>query len=599
VTVLLWLLIYSSIIHSTPQAESEEADIAQLQQRLFDAETRLPSDIRPTNLLLSEFTDSSTPLVQSLALDFVLLQIYRNIVMGKLDKAINQLNIIEKQPSSIGAFSRQLYFRAVIALKRVDFEQVFILLNRINQLDMAQLRVNHQFDIYLLAANVYNKANVFDDAIGYANKALAIAQQSNSTLLECRALNSLAAIHYNKQAFPALETLANQVISLCIDSPYKSEIVTGYFYLGLWFGQQQNYDQEQQLLRKSIAQYMQLETPLAQAKVRLYLANSFLLDNNLLDADRELTQALAIIMPSNDVAAKTFGYHIKAILLEKMGLLDDAMFYFKRYLSAHEASSNQTKLINLAYLQKRFESKVSRQARDLDKAESELANLRDQQVSLKNWVMLLSALLVASISLFLFVFFKRKQALSLIQQQQRDELTQCFNLDYGVIKANELVIEAVKANRNVAMITCNIDKMDNINVNFNYDFGDIFLHSFAIKLSNVTKLNRVTIRKTGDEFILLLTNLTHHDMLELVRDVHNAPSGIIIDNQSIDAQLSTGCAFILYQKDLVSDNLLNSLVEQSLDALQYAKSQGGNCGYSKEGAQYRVVRAASTIKYSS
>lgn len=585
------LFVVAAPAHSRPQAEGHEAKLNSVKQRLLDAEIKLPSDIRATNKLLSELTESSEPLPPSLGLDLVLLQVYRNIVLGKLDKAQNQLQKIEKEQSTVSVFSRLLYFKAIIGLKRLDFEEVFILLNRMSQLKMDSLPPNHQFDFYILAASVYAKANVFEDAKGYANKALAIAKQSNNRLLECRAFNNLAYINFNVQKFSELETLSKRVISRCRGDQYIGELVSAYFYLALWHGNQQQYEEEQRLLSQSIEHYATLETPLQKAKVRLHLAKSLMQSENLLAAHEELNKALEIITSSSDIEAKTFGFNIKALLLEKMGLLDDAMFYFKHYLNAHKASSGQSKSINLAYLQRRFESKVSRQARDIDKAESELAVLKLQRTNLRNWVMLLSALLVASMSLFLFVFFKRKQALSLINQQQKDELTQCFNIDYGLLKAHELVDDATTNNASIAVIVCNIDQMESININYNYDFGDIFLHSFAVKLSGIRDENLVTIRKSGDEFLLVVSGCSYEEMLILVEDVHQALNDITIDNQPVEAQLSTGCAFDDQGDSVSGVDRLELLVEKATNGLAEAKDNGGNCGfYVDEKALTSLVR---------
>lgn len=565
--------------NDTPQTAAKISLLPSVEQRLLNAEVKLPSDIRATNKLLNDLTESTEPLPTELALNLVLLQVHRNIILGKLDKAQNQLNIIEQEQSSVDVFSRILYFKALIELKRLDFEKVFILLNRMSQLDMGSLSPNHQFDFYILAANIYAKANVFEDATGYANKALEIAKQSQNKLLECRAINSMAYINLSENKFPELETLSKRVISHCRGEQYIGELVSAYFYLALWHGQQQQYKEEQALLSRSIEHYSTLETPLQIAKVRLHLAKSLMHSERLVDADAQLNQALEIITSSNDVEAKTLGFNIKALLLEKMGLLDDAMFYFKHYLNAHKASSGQSKSINLAYLQRRFESKVNRQARDISIAESELASLRLERTNLKNWVMLLSALLVASVSLFLFVFFKRKQTLSMIEQQQKDELTQCFNVDYGLLKARELVDDALIRNKSIAVIACNIDNMEAININFNYDFGDIFLHSFAMKLSNLRDKNMISIRKSGDEFVLVVNDYSFNGVLELVEDVHQSLNGIVIDNQSVEATLSTGCAFYDQGTNVNDADRLDVIIEQAMNGLAEAKKRGGNCGY--------------------
>jgi len=588
--VLIFSLLLSPIASSESFEQELSAQITLMKAKLIAAETKLPSDIRATNVILS---DIDQPLHQSLAWDFLLLQIYRNIILGNLEQAQYQLDGIHQQQVSVQIFSRQLYLNAVIALKKHDFEKVFVLLNRMNQLDMSSLRANHKFDIYILAANVYAKAGVINDALGYANKALLIAKDFDNTLLNCRALNTLSFVHFTNSNLKALNIFSKRVLSLCIGEDYSGELVNGFFYLAMWHSKQQQYQQEQVLLRQSIAGYQKLKTPLAQAKVQLYLAHSLVNSGQLLDADNELKGALDIIIGSNDAEAKAFGYNTKAILLEKMGLLDDAMFYFKRYLSAHKASSSQTKLINLAYLQKRFESKVSRQARDLAKAESQYSQLKLEQTSLKNWILLLTSLLIISFTLFVFVFFKRKQTLSMIEQQQKDELTQCLNLDYGMLKANELINNAIKKKHNIAIIVCNIDQMDSVNLNFNYDFGDIFLHSFAMKLAEIGTENAITIRKSGDEFILLLSDLTESKMGELAQQVHHLLDDIVIDNQRFEAHLSTGCTFSQYQ-DNSAEPLLKSLLDDALSALCHAKSQGGNCGYIRSGSQYHRIIEPST-----
>lgn len=560
-----------------------------IKHRIFDAETRLPLDVRPANFLLNELTDSPDLLHQELAFDIVLLQIYRNIVLGKLDKGLNQLNIIEKQQSSLNIFSRQLYLRAIIALKKLEFENVFILLNRMNQLDMGVLDKHHQFAIYLLAAEVYSKANVVEDAIGYSNKALHIANKANNKRLQCRAINSLAAIYYQIANYSQLEASARQVSQLCQDAVYKGELAKAYFFQSLWHAKSQDFEQQQRLLTAAAELYAELEAPLEQAKINLHLANSLMHSERLLDADARLSAALSIITNSSDIEAKTFAYQIKANLLEKMNLLDDAMYYFKQYLTAHKASSMQTKSLNVAYLQRRFESKVSRQARELAKAEALLVSLDIEHTSLKNWVILLAALLVASMLLFLVVFYRRKQTLSMIEQQQRDELTQCFNVDYGLIRANELINDATKHKQGIGVIICNIDNMEAINQNYNYDFGDIFLHSFAVKLSNLRTNKVVTIRMSGDEFMLVCTSIERQTLRDLVCQIHQTLNGISIDNQTVKANLSCGSA-IVDDAD-IPDNPLDILTARAYGALGHAKASGGDCSFCAQDNEYIPVRS--------
>jgi len=565
------------------------------EQRLLEAETRLPSDIRATNELLAKITESETLPDNKMSLRLVLLQAYRNILLGKLDVAGGQLDAIEEQQSSRSTFSRILYFRAIIAQKRLDFEQVFLLLNRIDQLDAGEILFNHRFDIYILASTIHALANANDNAIGFANKALAIAQKNDNSLLACRAINSLSFIYLNNKKYSALYDSANAVMLRCNNDADIGELAHAYRHIAAWHSAQEQHQQAREALHKAIELYGTIESPLHRAITQLRLAKSLMTDNRLLEADVQLAKAMVVIESSSDLWAKTQGYIIKANLLEGMGLLDDAMFYFKRYLKAQKASNSQTKLLNIAYLQRRFESKVNRQAVEISRVEAQLSRLRIERESLKNWIYLLSSLLIGSISLFLFTFYKRKQSLSLIEQQQLDELTQCYSLDYGLLKANEVAEAALNRYQNVGVILCNIDKMEQINLSYNYDFGDILLHSFALKLIALQASDMLVIRKRGDEFMLVFTHCSCEQLLQLTRKIHPLLDNVTIDNQKISVSVSCGCAHFDSNHNQINHNVVDELMAHANMALKAAKSEEGSGGYYYEDGTLKEVTLGASL----
>ena len=217
-------------------------------QWLLDAESKLPSDMRATNALLLYVTESSPSLTTTQQFRLVLLQAYRNILLGQLDIADGQLDVIEKENAMLEVFSRILYFRAIIAKKRMDYEQVFLLLNRVDQLDTVGLLYNHQFDVYTLASMIHAQANAKDNALGYANKALEIATENNNSLLQCRAHNSLSFLYQSTEKFAELFLSANNVIKLCDSEKEAGELAHAYVYLAGWYSNAQESSEETNLV---------------------------------------------------------------------------------------------------------------------------------------------------------------------------------------------------------------------------------------------------------------------------------------------------------------------------------------------------------------
>lgn len=550
-----------------------------IDKQIANAEAKLPTDIRETNQLIDKLARDTLILTPQQSLRVDLLRIYSDITCGSVDRAESLINTIEQQRNSVTILSRLLYFRALIALKRFQFEKVFILLNRINQIPSDSVDIDHQFDVYILAANVHAQAFAYADAKGYATKALVMAHKTQTPARVCRALNSMAFIQQRSGDGDRIRALAQEVIEHCGETNEISELALAYRFLASWHHEHKEYIIEQSWLTRAIGYFNTLQSPIERSKTQLQLAKSLMLAGQLLDADGELTKALAFIELSSDIDAKTEAFHIKAQLLERMGLLDDAMFYFKRYLTAQRTISQQTASLNIAYLQRRFESKVNRQAIELEKSESQVSVLKHRQHELVNWVLLLSALLIAFILVAAFICFRGRQTFTLFESRQRDDLTQCYRGKYGIINAKKLCEVAKAKQQMVAAVVFRIDRMSSINDNYGHDTGDVLIQSFASKIKLYCASNGVIIRRENDEFLMFLRDCCSDRVSELVSELHQSMLEITIDNQLISGSISSGYAVSTQQELADSSILYERLVADCEHALAAASEEGGDSAY--------------------
>lgn len=135
--------------------------------------------------------------------------------------------------------------------------------------------------------------------------------------------------------------------------------------------------------------------------------------------------------------------------------------------------------------------------------------------------------------------------------------------------------EARRFNRKLGILIIDLDKFKDINDSFGHDAGDHVLQNIAIRISNAVRKIDTVSRFGGDEFIVLLPEISDEETAETVahRITETTARSFISGGHDFNVTISTGIA--IYPDD--AENI-NDLIKLADTAMYHVKQNGRN-GY--------------------
>ena len=157
------------------------------------------------------------------------------------------------------------------------------------------------------------------------------------------------------------------------------------------------------------------------------------------------------------------------------------------------------------------------------------------------------------------------------EMANRDFLTGLYNRRYFFSTANPIFLKAKRKNSNLVVAMIDIDKFKNINDTYGHDIGDICIKEVKKILSSSLRESDLIARFGGEEFCILLEDISKEDtdiLFEKIRK--NFESNLIdADGEKIKYTVSTGIAYGLSES-------LEHMIKLSDEALYEAKNGGRN-----------------------
>lgn len=160
-----------------------------------------------------------------------------------------------------------------------------------------------------------------------------------------------------------------------------------------------------------------------------------------------------------------------------------------------------------------------------------------------------------------------------------DELTGLPNRRYMQEKMQQLIASSYKHDTNSAIIILNLDNFKYINDTFGHDHGDKILKIVAQRLLRCVPEPNSIIRLGGDEFLVILTDLSPEQdqaldtVMKIAEEINTAiNTPFYLKKQKI--QTSTSSGIFIFQKSEVPEN---RLLKYADIALYNAKINGKNC----------------------
>ncbi|MDA7817277.1 sensor domain-containing diguanylate cyclase [Sulfurimonas sp.] len=168
--------------------------------------------------------------------------------------------------------------------------------------------------------------------------------------------------------------------------------------------------------------------------------------------------------------------------------------------------------------------------------------------------------------------------IELIREASEDSLTGLYNRRYFSKEAEKIYSESVSKNKNFSLLLMDLDKFKRINDTYGHSTGDKAIQATVQTIQDVLTKNDIAGRYGGEEFIVLLPDISLSDAVELAEEIRIKLQDyelVIDEDEIIKISISIGVAELEHKYD----NTLESLIKRCDQALYRAKLNGRNCVY--------------------
>lgn len=150
----------------------------------------------------------------------------------------------------------------------------------------------------------------------------------------------------------------------------------------------------------------------------------------------------------------------------------------------------------------------------------------------------------------------------------KDFLTSLYNRRYFFKSGQDIFEKAKRANKELAIAILDIDKFKNINDTYGHDIGDLALIRSAEILKETMRKSDLIARFGGEEFCILLENISYEDSEKLFEKLRDAFEKSCIKYEDIEIRFTISIG-ACYSKAINLDEMIkyadNSLFESKND----------------------------------
>lgn len=178
-------------------------------------------------------------------------------------------------------------------------------------------------------------------------------------------------------------------------------------------------------------------------------------------------------------------------------------------------------------------------------------------------------------------FNKMLSSLEITQQRMKhtayhDALTDLPNRLLFYESLDRLIAYSDKEKKMLAVIFIDLDKFKEINDTLGHDYGDVLLRKVAEGLRNTIRDGDVISRMGGDEFTVLLSNISSQEEVEMIskRILNELVTPFEVKDKTLSVSASLGIS--LYPKDALG---IDQLIKKADQAMYKAKRNGGDRYY--------------------
>lgn len=173
---------------------------------------------------------------------------------------------------------------------------------------------------------------------------------------------------------------------------------------------------------------------------------------------------------------------------------------------------------------------------------------------------------------------KRRQAqLALKNSATHDDLTGLPNRTLLYDRLTLLIAQAARGNQIFGVLFIDLDEFKEINDSLGHEVGDLVLQKTAQKILSVLRKSDTVARIGGDEFIVVLPDVTEittvSTIAQKLMDIINLPILINFKGREVEKSVGTSIGISIYPADgQTIDTLINSAERSMYEAKRAGKN---------------------------
>lgn len=168
---------------------------------------------------------------------------------------------------------------------------------------------------------------------------------------------------------------------------------------------------------------------------------------------------------------------------------------------------------------------------------------------------------------------EHKQLLDRMQHMaHHDALTGLANRSLFFDHLHQAILQAQRDKQGLAVLFLDLDKFKPINDDYGHAIGDLLLQQVAMRIKTCVRTSDVVGRIGGDEFVVLLSNVTLPDTAELVANKIRESLAVPFQLREIPAQISVSVGMAFYPEH---GKQALELVRSADEAMYLAKAGNG------------------------
>jgi diguanylate cyclase (GGDEF)-like protein/PAS domain S-box-containing protein len=167
---------------------------------------------------------------------------------------------------------------------------------------------------------------------------------------------------------------------------------------------------------------------------------------------------------------------------------------------------------------------------------------------------------------------KKAQA-ELHEQAIRDPLTGLYNRRYLQQRLEHELARATRDNQPISFVMVDIDHFKGVNDTFGHSAGDVVLQKLATQLLSHTRLADIVCRYGGEEFLVVLPNVSAEVAYEIAERWRKLFPGSTMPIEYTEVRATVSCGISVFPEHGSTSEELISAADK---ALYYAKQAGRN-----------------------